>query len=182
MTRDDALTILKELGNSPNMLKHAYACEAAMRALARRLEPDKEEAWGFVGLLHDADYEATDKSLERHTDKTSEKLELIGAPQDIIDAIRGHCDKEPRATMMAKAIYTVDELTGLVVAAALVHPEKLTGLTVDSVARRFQEPSFAKGVNRDQIKTCEDELGIPLHEFMGITLAAMQGESEALGL
>lgn len=182
MTRDQALTILRELGNSPNMLKHAFACEAAMKVLARRLEPNKEKEWGLVGLFHDADYEATDKSLERHTDMTTEKLKALNSPHDIIDAIRGHCDKAPRETLMAKAIYAVDELTGLIVAAALVHPEKLTGLTVDSVARRFNESSFAKGVNREQIKTCEGDLGIQLNEFMGITLGAMQGESEALGL
>lgn len=183
MTREDALTILKELGNSPNMTKHALACEAAMKALSVRFEPENQDSWALVGLLHDADYEATDKSLEKHTDLTSEKLESIDAAQEIIDAVRGHCDKVARTTLLAKAIYAADELTGLIVAAALVRPDKkLKSLSPESVLKRFKEPSFARGVNRDQIKTCETEVGIPLPEFTKITLEAMQGVSQDLGL
>ena len=105
------------------------------------------------------------------------------APQEIIDAVRGHADKEPRNTMMAKAIYAADELTGLIVAAALVRPDKkLEGLTVESVLKRFKEPAFAKGANRDQIKTCETELGTPLPEFTEIVLNAMKEISKELGL
>src|SRR3989304_9252771 len=177
MTRDQALKILEELGNSPNMVKHALACGFVMRALARKLIPHPTELntaegnWEIVGLLHDADYEMTNKDLKRHTEETTKKLKERDANQSIIDAIRGHCDKKPRNSLMAKAIYACDELTGLIVACALVQPDKkLKSVGVDSVLRKFKDKSFAAGANRDEIKTCESELKIPLEEFVGITL------------
>ena len=194
MTKEEALKIVEELKNSPNMVKHALACGFAMRTLCQKLSSDPPQPsrpskpsdpndWEVVGLLHDADYELTDKSLERHTEETTKKLKEIGADQQIIDAIRGHCDKSPRETLMSKAIYAADELTGLIVACALVQPEKkLSSVTVDSVLRKFKDKSFAAGANRDQIKTCETELNIPLEEFIAITLKSMQDNSEELGL
>ncbi|OGY27027.1 MAG: hypothetical protein A2Z11_02015 [Candidatus Woykebacteria bacterium RBG_16_43_9] len=186
MSRSEALKIVDDLVKSPNIKKHLLAAEAAMAGLARELrvkENFDEEDWGIVGLLHDADYEVTNKSLELHTEETTKKLKEVGAPQEIIDAVRGHADKEPRSTMMAKAIYAADELTGLIVAAAMVRPDKkLEGLTTESVLKRFKDPAFAKGANRDQIKTCETELGTPLPEFTEIVLNAMKGISKELGL
>lgn len=189
MTREDALKILEELGNSPNMLKHGLGVGFTMAALydyfsskGKNPEMTKED-WEIVGMLHDADYEATNKSLELHTEETTKKLQAIGADKLIIDAVRGHCDKEPRTTLMAKSVYAVDELSGLIVACALVQPEKeLSSVTNESVMRKFKDSSFAKGANRDQIKTCETELQIPLEEFASITLKAMQDKSEELGL
>lgn len=188
MNRGDALRILGELGNSPNMVKHALACEAAMRALALKFKNKNskikidEDEWGIVGLLHDADYEATDKSLERHTDLVAEKINGK-VSQQIIDAIRGHCDKAPRNTLMAKAIYAADESTGLIVATALVMPEKkLASVTTESVLKKFKEPRFAAGANREQIKTAETELNIPLPKFVEIVLKSMKEISQDLGL
>jgi len=189
MTKDEALEILHELGNSPNMVKHALACGYAMRVLARKLLTQSselktvEDQWEVVGLLHDADYELTNKSLEDHTEETTKKLKELGVEQSIIDAIRGHCDKTPRDTLMAKAIYAVDELTGLIVACALVQPDKkLKSVGVQSVIKKFKDNSFARGANRDQIKTCEDQLNIPLEEFIEIILKGMQNHSSDLGL
>lgn len=189
MTAKKASEILDDLKNSPNMIKHALACEHTMAALfdyfekeGRKPELDKN-SWEIVGLLHDADYEATDKSLDRHTDLTSEKLGKAGVDQLIIDAIRGHCDKAERTTTMAKSVYAADELTGLIVACALVKPDKkLRSVGVKSVLKKFKEKSFTANVNRDQIKSCEDQLNIPLEEFIGITLKAMQDYSDELGL
>ncbi len=189
MTRNQALEILDELKNSPNMVKHALACEAAMRALARKFKNQNlkikidEDEWGIVGLLHDADYEATGKSLETHTDKVTEKLEELGTEQEIIDAVAGHANKAPRKTLMAKSIYAADELTGLIVATALVMPsKKLSSVSVESVLKKFSEPRFAAGANREQIKTAESELGIPLPDFTQIVLKSMQEISDDLGL
>ena len=192
MNREEAVKTIDELVKSPNIRKHCLAAEAAMRALARELrvkneelrktENFDEEDWGIVGLLHDADYEATDKNLEKHTDLVVEKIKGK-ASQEITDAIAGHCDKVERKTLMAKAIYAADELTGLIVAAALVRPnKKLDGLTADSVLKRFKEPAFARGANRDQIKTCESELGTSLPEFTEIVLNSMKKISKELGL
>jgi predicted hydrolase (HD superfamily) len=101
----------------------------------------------------------------------------------IIAAIQGHADKAERNTLMAKAIYAADELTGLIVAAALVRPDKrLAGLELESVIRRFREPAFARGANRAMIQTCETELGIPLGEFCAIALEAMKGIAAEIGL
>lgn len=187
MTRDDALKILDELKNSPNMVKHALACEAAMKALYQKFSQEDnnltEDDWAIVGLLHDADYEATNKSLEKHTDLVTEKLKELGASQEIIDAVAGHADKAQRNTIMAKAIYAADELTGLIVAVALVMPsKKLSQVTVESVLKKFKDKSFARGANREQIKTCETELKIPLPNFIEITLKSMQEISDDLGL
>jgi len=193
ITRQEALRILEELGNSPNMMKHALAAEAVMKALAVRFEPEKEGKYAICGLLHDADYEATGKALERHTELTVEKLQELNGDPEIIDAIRGHCDKAPRTSLMAKAIYAADELTGLIVATALVMPDsnsaelygtgkKLSQVTVEKVLKKFKDPSFAKGANRNHIKTCESELAIPLEEFIRISLVAMKQIAPELGL
>lgn len=187
MTRNDALNILDELGNSPNMKNHGLAASFAMAALYEHFESKKPEGsiedWEAVGLLHDADYEATNKSLELHTEETTKKLKELNANQLIIDAIRGHCDKEQRKTLVAKSIYAADELTGLIVACALVQPEKkLSSVTVESVLRKFKDKSFAAGANRDQIKTCETELDIPLEEFTSMVLKAMQEKAGDMGL
>jgi len=192
VTRNEALKILDELKNSSNMIKHGLAVGFAMAELydffkknnppAGEPEMEKDD-WEVVGILHDADYEITGKSLERHTEETTKKLKEVDADSQIIDAIRGHCDKAERKTLMAKAVYAADELTGLIVAAALVRPDKqLASLTKESVIKRFGEKSFAAGANRNQIKTCESELKIPLEEFVGITLSAMQAKADQLGL
>ena len=189
MGRDEAIKIVDELVQSPNIRKHCLGAEVAMMGLwdylneIGKIDWGSREEWGIVGLLHDADYEATNKSLELHTEETTKKLKETGAPKEIIDAVRGHCDKEPRKLLAAKAIYAADELTGLIVAATLVIPsKKLSDLSVESTLKRFKEPAFARGANRDQVKTCENELGITLKEFTGIVLDSMKGISDELGL
>ena len=189
ISKNQALKILEELKNSPNMVKHELAVGFTMAALfdffeekGKNPEMTKDD-WEIVGIMHDADYEFTNKSLELHTEETTKKLKEIGADPMIIDAVRGHCDKAPRTTLMAKGVYAVDELTGLIVACALVQPDKkLASVALESVMRKFKDSSFAKGANRDQIKTCEQELGIPLEKFISITLEAMQINHEKLGL
>ena len=189
MTREDALKILDELKNSPNMKKHGLGLGFTMAELFDYFEKKNKKPeltkndWEIVGLLHDADYEITNKSLELHTEETTKKLKEIGAEQIIIDAIRGHCDKEPRKTLMAKSVYAADELTGLIVACALVQPEKkLATVTKESVLKKFKDKSFAANVNRDQIKTCETELNISLEKFVEMVLKSMQEKSDELGL
>ena len=189
MTRDEALKILDELENSENMKKHGLAVGFAMGELYDYFEQEnknpemKKDDWEIAGILHDADYEITNKSLDRHTEETTKKLKEIKADQIIIDAIRGHCDKAERKTLMAKAVYAADELTGLIVAAALVQPDKkLKSTAAESVMRKFKDKSFAAGANRDQIRTCDGELGIPLEKFIALTLKSMQKNSDDLGL
>jgi predicted hydrolase (HD superfamily) len=192
MTRDEAIALLNELIANRNLRSHGLACEAVMRALYRHFalrqaqdqRPEgSEEDWALVGLLHDADYEITEKSEERHTEVVAERLRPLGVDPVIIAAIQGHADKAPRDTLMAKSIYAADELTGLIVAAALVRPDKkLAGLELESLMRRFREPAFARGANREMIQTCESELGIPLADFCAIALDAMKGIAADIGL
>ncbi|MDP2721034.1 MAG: phosphohydrolase [bacterium] len=189
MEREEAVKIVNDLVESKNIRYHCLAAEAAMIALYGHFEKQGKvdagtrQDWGIVGLLHDADYEVTNKSLELHTQETTKKLKEVGAPKEIIDAVRGHADKESRETLMAKAIYAADEMTGLIVAAALVRPDKkLEGLTAESVLKRFKEPAFARSANREQIKTCENELGISLPEFTEVILNSMKEISKEIGL
>lgn len=184
MTREEALGLVGSLIENKNLVKHHLAAEACMRALARHFNED-EETWGLVGLLHDADYEITEKDPERHTIELGKILREEGVDEAIILAAQSHSDVSgvPRDTLMAKALYACDELTGLIVAAALVHPEKrLAPLDVEFIIHRFKEKSFARGAHREMILTCEPELGIELEEFIGICLAAMQGIADDLGL
>lgn len=189
MNRTGAIEILNKLENSKGMVNHGKVAGFAMAALFDFLKSENKnpelskEEWETVGLLHDADYEKTNKSLDLHTEETTKLLKKIGVDKLVIDAIRGHCDKEERNTLLAKSIYACDELTGLIVACALVRPEKkLSSVTVESVLRKFKNRSFAAGANRDQIKTCETELNIPLEKFTSIVLSAMQEKSDELGL
>lgn len=160
-----------------------------MIALCRRLVPNADEVtlnkWGTVGLLHDADYEQTRNDPDKHTLVLERELgdQLDG---DVMYAIKAHNYTHTGTlpqSLMDWSMYTCDELSGLIVAATLVHPDKkLTSLDVDFVMKRFDDSSFAKGANREQIKTCETKLGIPLREFVQIALSSMQSISQELNL
>lgn len=156
------------------------AVEAVMRALARRLEGD-EEKWGIVGLLHDGDYEKTKENPQQHTLQMLEWLKQIGESDgEILSAILSHnyahTGQNPPSNKMEWALYSCDELTGLIIAVALVRPDKrLASVTVDSIMKKWDEKAFAAGVHREQIAQCEERLGIPLREFVELALGAMQG-------
>ena len=187
ITREQAWELLTEKLTNRNLIRHALAAEATMRALAERLGGDPD-VWGVVGLLHDGDYEVTGEDLSRHALLMAEWLEEMGeTDEEMLDAIRSHVyahtgDHAPTSTM-GWAMYTCDELTGFIVAVALVMPEKkLSGVSVEAVLKKFKKKDFAKAVNREQIALCEEKLGIPLPEFVEITIGAMQGISDDLGL
>lgn len=152
-----------------------------MRELAIHFgEP--QDTWGLTGLLHDFDYEETVSIPERHTQVTEELLKEYDLPPEIMNAIKCHNNKAPRESLLDKAIYAADPVTGLIVAAALMHPEKkLKALDAEFILRRFREKSFAKGASREQIMTCE-EMGLGLPEFMELSLKAMQSIHDDLGL
>ena len=193
MTRDEAFQILKSLIKNENLIKHHLAAEAAMKAIYEWIQNSKnlpivaaeEELWGLTGLLHDADYELSKQHPEKHTLVLEKK---IGKKIDpgVMNAIKYHNYKytkvEPKS-YMDLAIYACDELTGLIIASVLIHPDKkLASVTVDFVLNRFNEPNFAKGASRNQIKTCEEKLQIPLADFISIVLSSMQKIAPQLGL
>ena len=181
MTRDQAYQLAKSKFSNKNLFKHVLAVEAVMRGLAEHFGEDQEK-WGFAGLLHDLDYEQTMNDPDRHTLLTEQMLQEYNLDPDIIEAIKCHNDKAPRTKLIGKAIYAADPVTGLIVAAALMHPDKkLKSIDVPFILRRFKEKRFAAGANREQIKTCED-FGLSLEDFLGIALKAMQGIDGELGL
>lgn len=186
MTRDKAYQILTENIKNPNLIKHHLAAETVMRALARKFSADEEE-WGIVGLLHDADYEETKDQPEKHTVILEEKIGDKVKPE-IMTAIRSHAyghsssSPEPK-TPMEWSMYACDELTGFIIAVALVKPDKkLSSVDVESVLKRMKEPAFARSVDREQIKVCEEKLGISLKEFISVALSSMQSISSQLEL
>ena len=183
MDRNEALALIKKHVKSKNLIKHMLATEAVMRGLAARLNQD-EDLWGLAGLLHDIDYDETAKSPEKHSLVGAEMLKDLGLPNALVHAVQVHNEYHgiPRESLLDKALFAVDPLTGLIVAAALIHPEKrLSSIDVPFIMHRFKESSFAKGANREQIKACS-ELGLDLEEFVDIGLKSMQSISEDLGL
>ena len=181
MTREQAIAEVRSRCKNANLVKHMLATEAVMVGLAERLGEDRE-SWALAGLLHDIDYEETADDPERHGLVSAGMLEELGICEEIIHAVKAHNDKVTRDSAMDRALYASDPVTGLIVASALMHPDKkLAGLDVEFVMRRFREKRFAAGADRDQIAACS-ELGLTLEEFMGVALASMQGISDELGL
>ncbi|HEX9709503.1 MAG TPA: HDIG domain-containing protein [Candidatus Thermoplasmatota archaeon] len=175
--------MLHEQTEGPGLRKHAYAVEAAMRAYARDRGED-EALWGAAGLLHDMDYEKH-PSPEEHPRVGCRILEERGYPDALIDAILGHASYlgVPRTSAMAKTLFAVDELCGLITATALVMPSRrLADVTTESVLKKMRTKGFARSVNRDEIEQGAADLGVPLEEHVTFVLTAMQGAAERLGL
>ena len=185
--REKAIELVRDHIKTENTVKHMLATEAIMRALARKFEPEKEELWGLAGLLHDLDYEEVEP--QQHTVKTIAVLKEMesGLPQEVYDAIQAHnSDMNPAwapKTKMGWSLFIIDSLTGLIVATALVRPDKkLASVETKSVLKKFKEKSFAAGTRREQILLCEERLGLSLEELVSLSLEAMQAISEELGL
>ncbi|MCL5024895.1 MAG: HDIG domain-containing protein [Chloroflexi bacterium] len=182
MDRDEALQLVKDNAANANLVKHMLATEAMMRALARHFGED-EEKWGLAGLLHDVDYETTKDDFSKHGLVASQMLLERGVGEDIARAVKVHNETlGERETLMEKALFSIEGLSGLITAAALVHPQrKLAPLDVPFLIKRMGERSFARSVNRDHIRMCTG-FGISLEKFAGIGLKAMQEISDQLGL
>jgi putative nucleotidyltransferase with HDIG domain len=185
-TREDALQLVTEFTLNPNLVKHMLAVEAAMRAYARRFG-ENEELWATVGLVHDFDYEQNpDLSVEGHPVTGSKIMRERDWPEEIIRAVLSHASEYtgvPRETQMEKALYAVDELTGLIIAVALVRPSKsIHDVKLRSVRKKWKDKAFAAGVDRKEVEEAADDLGIELWEHVGIVLEAMQGIAGELGL
>ncbi|GIW65835.1 MAG: phosphohydrolase [Candidatus Parcubacteria bacterium] len=182
--RDKAIKLINQYIKNENLKKHLLATEALMKALANKFG-ENQETWGLAGLLHDLDWEMTKDNPEKHPLIAVEILEKEKFPKEIIEAIRKHNHLQGLnpETLLEKALYSCEEITGLIVAIALVMPsKKLAEVTVEKIMSKFKEPSFARGVNRDIIKKCEEMLNISVEELAEICLKAMQEISDRLGL
>lgn len=183
MTRSAAMEILKEHLHAENLIHHSLAVEAVMRALAARLGENIEE-WGLAGLLHDIDYEQTAQTPERHGMTGADYLSNMEISEEILHAIMAHNDMTgvPRESLLDHALYCADPVTGLITSAALVKPGKsLAEVELKSLKKKFKDKAFARGASREQIKTCEN-LGLTLDEFLELSIQAMQGIADELGL
>lgn len=182
-TREEALELLHRYNESDSLRKHAYAVEGVMRYLARKRGQD-EDKWRIIGLVHDLDYE---KFPNQHCAKTKEILEEHGWPADYIRAAVSHgwgicSDVEPQ-TDLEKALYAIDELTGLVVTTALIRPSKsVLDVQVKSVKNKWKDKRFAAGVDRSIIERGAAMLGVGLDEIIEDTIKGMQEVAEAIGL
>ncbi|MFC2048827.1 HD domain-containing protein [Elusimicrobiota bacterium] len=184
MNRNKALSILFGRIKKKNLIKHMFAAEACMDKLALHFNRDRS-SWAMAGLLHDLDYEDTIDDFAKHGSVTRELLKDKGGLQEeILDAIEAHVDNMNRRpeTLMEKALFAVDPLTGLIVASVLMHPsKKIKEVSSEFVSKRFNEKRFAAGANREQISSCS-EFGLELSEFIELCLNAMQGIHMELGL
>lgn len=185
-TREETWQVLTEYTQNPNLLKHALAVEAAMRAYARRFGED-EEAWGVVGLIHDFEYERyPDLGPEGHPFKGQALLRERGYDEILIRAVACHAPDLMGVTpesLLEKTIFAVDELTGLIMAVALVRPSKsILDVKVSSVKKKWKDRAFAAGARREDMEQGAALLGIPLDEHIGVVLAALQGIAADLGL
>jgi predicted hydrolase (HD superfamily) len=182
-TREEAFSLLKKYNKNDSLIKHALAVEAVMRYFARKFGQD-EEKWGIIGLIHDLDYE---QFPEQHCRKTEEILTSENWPADYIRAVVSHgwgicTDVEPQSEM-EKVLYTVDELTGLVVTTALVRPSKsIMDMKAKSVKKKWKEKSFAAGVNRDIIEKGAGMLGMELGELINDVIMGMREVADQIGL
>ena len=182
-TREQALALLKEYNTNEGLIKHGLAVEGVMRYVARKRGED-EDLWGIVGLIHDLDYE---QFADQHCTKTAEILRERGWPEELIRAAVSHgwgicSDVEPQ-TELEKVLFAIDELTGLVVATALVRPSKsVLDMKAKSVKKKWKDKRFAAGVNRDIIQQGADRLGVDLSDLITDVIMGMRDVADAIGL
>ncbi len=183
MDRQSSLTLVNEWTKAPHLLRHMLACEAGMRAYARKFGED-EEKWGMAGLLHDFDYEKF--GAEGHVMKGVPLLREKGVHEDILHTILAHREDETHVkpeTKMDKTLMAVDELTGFLTAVTLVRPsKKIADVELKSVKKKWKEKEFAAPVNRQEIEHYANEIGVALDEHIQTVLDAMKANADALGL
>jgi putative nucleotidyltransferase with HDIG domain len=184
MNRDRALELLHQHVTNQNLIKHMLASEAIIRALAKKLEKNEDE-WGLIGLLHDLDFEQTKNDPAKHGLVTAELLAKEGFTEEQLNAIKSHNTEHTgvqRKTNFDFALTCAEQLTGLIVACALVQPDKkLAAVTVESIMKKFKQKTFAAGCSREDIQLCK-KLDIPLEQFVELGLKAMREISNELGL
>ncbi len=188
LTRDQAIALVHDYTPSEALRRHMYAVELSMRALAEHYGEDPDD-WGLVGLLHDFDYERFPNAQHSATDEhPAEGVRILaerGLPVPMQHAILGHATYTgvPRDTLMARALFAADELTGFLVACAMVRPNRsMAELEAPSVLKKLKDKGFARGVSRDDVRLGAEELGVPLDQLIGMLLVALRPHERLLGL
>ena len=183
ISRDEAWNLFCEWTQSDSLRKHVLAVEASMRAYARRFGED-EELWAAVGILHDLDYERFPDLGTGHPRHALKELEARSFPPEFVRAVASHADflGVERETLMERALYAVDELSGFILAVAYVRPEGIHGMTPKSVRKKLKQPSFAAAVDRDELRRGAEDLGVDFDEHVAFVIAALEEHAEALGV
>ena len=181
MERNDAIALVREKAEKETTVRHLISVEGVMRRLAEHFGEDTEK-WGLVGLFHDIDQDQTHDDPERHAYVGAEWLREAGVDEGIINGVLAHAHQQYRTDLPSKAIVNADALAGFLVACALVRPEKANGMKVSSCKKKLKERSFAPGVNRDEIHSCEENIGVGLDDFMGLGIEGLQSVAEEIEL
>jgi len=183
LSRDEAWALLTEWVRAAPLRRHCLAVEAAMRAYARRDGADVE-LWGLTGLLHDADYERVPDPASGHPRMIMAELERRGAPPEMIRAIASHADYlgVSRDSPLERTLHAVDELSGFLIACAMVRPEHIHGLSAKSVRKKMKQPSFAAAVDREELQSAAAALGSDFDEHVEFVIGALEAAAEELGI
>jgi putative nucleotidyltransferase with HDIG domain len=177
----EARALVKDKTDKEITVRHLISVEGVMRALARRVGED-EHRWALAGLFHDLDQDRTGEDSNRHAYLAAEWLREAGVEEPVVNAVLAHAHEQYRTDLMAKAVVHADAIAGLLVAAALVRPERSTGMKVSSVKKKLKERSFAPGVNRDEVYAAEEVLALPLDEFIAVAITGVQQVAPEIGL
>jgi putative nucleotidyltransferase with HDIG domain len=181
MDRDAAIALCREKCLKETTVRHLISVEGVMRSLARRFDED-EDLWALTGLFHDLDQDHTGDDASNHARMAAEWLREAGVDERVINGVLAHAYPEYRTDRMSKAVVHADAVAGLLVAAALVRPERSAGMKVSSVKKKLKEKAFAPGVNRDEVTGVEDGIGLPLDEFIAVSIEGLQGVAKEIDL
>lgn len=173
MDRDEALALVRDKSEKETTVRHLISVEGVMRRLGRHFGED-EDAWALTGLFHDLDQDQTHDAPDRHAHQAAEWLREAGVAEPIVNGVLAHAHERYRTDRMSRAVVHADAVAGLLVAAALVRPEKAVGMKVSSVRKKLKEKAFAPGVNRQEITEVEERIGLPLDEFLGLGIEGLQ--------
>ena len=181
MDRQEALSFVRDKAEKETTVRHLISVEGVMRRLGRHFGED-EDRWGLVGLFHDLDQDQTHDDPDRHAYQAAEWLRAAGVDERIVTGVLAHAHEQYRSDRLTQAVVHADAVAGLLVAAALVRPEKANGMKVSSVKKKLKEKAFAPGVNRDEIRDVEEKLGVPLDEFLGLGIDGLQSVASEIDL
>jgi uncharacterized protein len=181
MNRDDAIALCRERCLKETTVRHLISVEGVMRALARRFGED-EDLWALTGLFHDLDQDHTGDDASNHARMAAEWLREAEVDERVINGVLAHAYAEYRTDRMSQAVVHADAVAGLLVAAALVRPERSAGMKVSSVKKKLKERAFAPGVNRDEVTGVEDGIGLPLDDFIAVSIEGLQGVAKEIDL
>jgi putative nucleotidyltransferase with HDIG domain len=181
MDREAAIALAREKTEKETTLRHLISVEGVMRSLARQMGGD-EDLWALTGLFHDLDQDQTADDVDRHAYLAAEWLREAGVDERVVNGVLAHAHEKVRTDPMAKAVVHADAIAGLLVAAALVRPEKATGMKVSSVKKKLKEKAFAPGVNREDISSVEDSIGMPVEAQIEAGIEGLQTVAPEIGL